>query len=268
MRRMLIALTLVTAAGAARADDKPLATVGTETITEGNLRSTAQGIGARGQMAVANPATRRQLVDQMIDNRLMAREGAARGLENSKEYKNMLAEARVNILAGLYQKAAVEDNLTDAKLRAFFKENGALFSAAKIHAAHVQVKDEATAKTVLAEALKGTDFAALAKTYSQAAGANKGGDLGWFARGRMLPEFEEVAFSCKPGICPSVAKTQFGFHVIKIFDVKDGGNVAYEQVQEKVRQAYERRLKADVAAQLRAKTKVTMHDEALNAFKM
>ncbi len=255
----------------ARADTaRILVEVDKETISTDNLKSTAEGLGARGTMMVSNPTLRRQLVNQMVDNRLIAREAAAKGLEKTPDYERMLGEARVNILANLYQRKFVVDGLTDARLQAFFKENQKQFAAKKIHASHIQVKDEAVAKTVLALALKpGADFAALAKQYSAAPGASKGGDLGWFGRGRMLPEFEDAAYACPKGeVCPRTVKTPFGWHVIKVHDVQGGDEVAYETVKEPVRQAYERKLKEDLLQQLRAKAKVAVHEDVLRDFKM
>jgi peptidyl-prolyl cis-trans isomerase C len=254
---------------AAAVASAPLANVGDEVITADNLKSTAEGLGPRGAMMVGNPVQRRQLVNQMIDNRLIAKEAAAKGLESSDDYKRMLAEARVNILANLYQRKVLAEGLTDAKVEAFFKANQKQFAQKKIHASHIQVKDEATAKQVLAEAQKpGADFAALAKKHSQAAGASKGGDLGWFGRGRMLPEFEDAAFSCGVGLCPKPVKTQFGYHVIKVHEVKGGDEVAFASVKEQVKAAYERKLKEDLVERLRNQAKVAVHEDALRDFKL
>jgi peptidyl-prolyl cis-trans isomerase D len=77
------------------------------------------------------------------------------------------------------------------------------------------------AAEVLAKAEKGDDFAELAKQYSEGPTAKKGGDLGFFPRGRMIKEFEDAAFSLKPGELSPVVRTQFGFHVIKVEDVKE-----------------------------------------------
>lgn len=259
------------AAIAARADDKlGLVTVDNEVITVDNLRSNADGLGPRGAMIVTNPATRRQLVEQMVDNRLIAREAVSKGIEKTKDYEQMLNEARINILANIYQRQVIAAGLTDAKVQEFFRANQKQFADKKFHAAQIQVKDGAAAATILAAALKpGADFATLAKAHSIAPGASQGGDMGWFARGRMIDEFVDAVAACPVGVvCPKLARTSLGYHIIKVQEVKGSDSVAFESVKDRVRQAYERRLKEDLLQKLRAKARIAVHEDALSRFNM
>ena len=88
----------------------------------------------------------------------------------------------------------------------------------EVHAAHILVKNDKKAQEVLDKLSKGQSFAEMARKYSQCPSSKTGGDLGWFGKGRMVPEFEKVAFEGEKGKVLGPVKTQFGYHLIKILD--------------------------------------------------
>jgi len=91
----------------------------------------------------------------------------------------------------------------------------------EVHAAHILVKTEAEAKQILAEITSGkADFGKMAQLKSQCPSGKKGGDLGWFTRGRMVREFENAAFAGDKGTILGPIKTQFGWHLIKVLEKK------------------------------------------------
>lgn len=92
--------------------------------------------------------------------------------------------------------------------------------AKKVHAVHILVKDEALAKNLMEELRSGGDFQRLAKKFSKCPSGKKGGDLGWFGRNEMVPEFEKAAFGGRKGDVIGPVKTQFGWHIIKVIDQK------------------------------------------------
>lgn len=86
----------------------------------------------------------------------------------------------------------------------------------KVRASHILVSSQEKAKSILEEIKKGADFAKLAKKHSECPSSKKGGDLGFFSKGRMVPEFEKAAFSLNPGEVSGPVKTEFGYHLIKV----------------------------------------------------
>jgi len=128
----------------------------------------------------------------------------------------------------------------------YYNDNIELFSTPEqVRASHILFKtagkDEAAvraaAEKVLQEAKGGADFAELAKKYSEdESNAKLGGDLDYFARGRMVPEFEEAAFGAQPGLLPELVKTGYGFHIIKVVDKKAGSIRTFDEVKAQIRE--------------------------------
>ena len=121
----------------------------------------------------------------------------------------------------------------------------------QVRASHILLKTEgkdeaavkATAEEVLKQAKSGADFAALAKKYSEdESNAKNGGDLDYFGKGKMVPEFDQAVFAMEPGQVSDLVKTQYGFHVIKLVDKKPGTTRALADVRQQIsdRLAYER----------------------------
>ncbi len=91
----------------------------------------------------------------------------------------------------------------------------------RVKASHILVKTEAEAKQLMQQLQNGDDFAKLAKLYSQCPSGKSGGDLGYFGKGQMVKPFEDVAFKAQPGQVVGPVKTQFGWHIIKVTDMKN-----------------------------------------------
>ena len=127
-----------------------------------------------------------------------------------------------------------------------------------MRARHILVADEATAKAVVAELAKGGDFAALSTKHSKDPGAARsGGDLGFFKKEDMVPEFAEAAFGLKSNeVSKTPVKTQFGWHVIQVEDVRTATFPPYEQVKPQIQNLLQQQEIQKVIADLRAKAKV------------
>jgi parvulin-like peptidyl-prolyl isomerase len=126
--------------------------------------------------------------------------------------------------------------ITDDELLEYYNENKeSFFEPEKVHARHILVETEEEASNLLLQLKEGlTDFAELAKEKSIGPSAPSGGDLGFFARGQMVKEFEDAAFSLMPGEISGVVKTQFGYHIIKCEEKKDEHSPTFEEAKENI----------------------------------
>ncbi len=165
---------------------------------------------------------------------------------------------------------AVGGNITipESDVAAFFKKNHAAFDVhAEVKARHILVPDLATAQKIEADLKAGQHFSALAKQYSQDPGSRtKGGELGWFRRGQMVPSFEKYAFSAPIGKISPPIKSAFGYHIIQVQARKPGKKAtlasAHDQIVQALRQQQEAPLVQPFLASLQQKAKIVVNDPA------
>jgi peptidyl-prolyl cis-trans isomerase C len=131
----------------------------------------------------------------------------------------------------------------------------------EVHARHILVETEDEAKAVAEELKKGADFAELAKKKSKDPGASDGGDLGFFTKEQMVPEFSAVAFALEPGKVSDPVKSQFGWHIIKVEEKRNRQAPAFEQVKAQIETYVTRKAQADYVAKLRETAKVERMDK-------
>jgi peptidyl-prolyl cis-trans isomerase C len=172
-----------------------------------------------------------------------------------KEMKLTEADIKFQITRALAIRDLVETNITkninitDEKTKAYYDEHPEAFKQAEeVKASHILIKldsdaDQAKKKEARekiengqAKLKSGGDFSALAKEYSEGPSNVKGGDLGYFKRGQMVKPFEEVAFKLKPDEVSDIVETQFGYHLIKVYDKKPEGTTAYKEAKDKISQ--------------------------------
>ena len=126
------------------------------------------------------------------------------------------------------------NEVTDDEIKKYFEDNKDEF--AKVDASHILVEDEQTANDIKSRLDNGEDFASLAKEYSKdTASAQNGGALGAFAKGQMVKEFEDAAFSMKEGEISAPVKSQFGYHIIKVNSIKDSFEDSKEEITKKIK---------------------------------
>jgi peptidyl-prolyl cis-trans isomerase C len=171
------------------------------------------------------------------------------------------------------EKIMPKITIRDEELKTFYDNNQNAFrEPEQVHAAHILVKvdpkadekQKAEARKRIEEILKrvqaGADFRALAQEVSDSPDKEKGGDLGYFRRGQMVKPFEDAAFKLKPGEVSDVVETQFGYHIIKVFERRPEGMPTYVEVKDRIELMFrQERLQAEVnreAENLRKQAKV------------
>lgn len=178
-----------------------------------------------------------------------------------ESYSDFL-KRRLTVDKMLREGIAKEVTVTDVEIDEYYSGNPEQFaSPEQVRARHILIKVDAGAEEaqkaaarkrieeVLAKAKGGTDFAALAREHSEGPSAPRGGDLGLFTRGRMVPPFEEAAFALNPGEISGVVETRFGYHIIKVEERKEAGAVSKEEAADKIREFLIQRKMADAVAE-------------------
>ena len=222
-----------------------------------------------------------QIASNLYARRSLARQADAAGLANSPEVKAALQIARDKVLSDALLAKMDKDNAPpDAKLeglaRNIYNANPERFKVPEqVQIRHILIagQDEAAqvkAEKILADLKGGADFAALAKEHSADPGSSaKGGELGLFAKGRMVPEFDEVAFSLqKPGELSGLVKTQFGYHILQLEARRPAGVRPFEELRDDlIKDARNTVLQAARAeAAQKIQQGATIHKEAIEAF--
>ena len=176
-----------------------LAKVNGAEIRQSDVKLAEEELGP--SLAQMDPATKKEnVLAFLIDMKLVAQAAAAKKIEDSDDFKARLAFTRNrlvmdNLLAAEGKAAAT----TDAMKKVYEDAAKQIAGEQEVHARHILVESEDDAKAIAAELKKGADFATLAKTKSKDPGAADGGDLGFFTKDQMVPEFSTVAFALEPG---------------------------------------------------------------------
>jgi peptidyl-prolyl cis-trans isomerase C len=234
-------------------------TVNGVVIPESKIDFLMKQVTARGQ-AKDTPELRARVREDLIRNEIVVQEAMKKGLDKTPEVTTQLEMAKAQVLFGAYINDYVKNNpIPEADLKKFYEEQvKPQFSGKEYHARHILVGSEAEAKTILADLKKGKKFDALAKAKStdKASGAN-GGDLGWANPSAFVKEFGEALQKLPKGkISSAPIKTQFGYHIIKVEDVREAKGPAFEEVKGEIQQELQNQALQKLMADLRAKAKV------------
>ena len=159
-------------------------------------------------------------------------------------------------LLGSVAKAATTE---EAERKAYDEAAKAEPPQEEIHARHILLPTEDEAKTALARVKAGEDFAKVATELSKDPSGD-GGDLGWFTKDRMVPEFSEAAFKLKKGEMSEPVKTQFGWHIIKVEDTRTKSFPPFEQVKDQAARYVAQKAESDAVAQLHSAAKIEFFD--------
>ena len=239
-----------------------VAKVGNDVVTQKDVEQLYTAIKAR--MGEGVPPLDKifwTLTDQIVASRLIIGAANAEGLPGTPEVQTAIKGATEQIVqeAFIRKVFAGLDDAAVLKPR-YDKMVAGMKDEIEVSARHILVDDEAKAKALIAELGKGADFAKLAKENSKDRGsAEKGGDLGFFAKGMMVPEFDAAAFALEPGkVAQSPVKTQFGWHVLKVEQRRSRQAPEFDKVKgDLLNEVQQEKLNAAIAT-LKAKNKVEL----------
>ncbi|MBV9568647.1 MAG: peptidylprolyl isomerase, partial [Hyphomicrobiales bacterium] len=239
------------------APDKVVATVNGAPIKESDLTIAEQDIGSQLQ-SVPEASKRDYLIRFMADLKLGAQAAEQAKLQDAPDFARRVEYFRDKILLDdLMFKEGAKADTPEARKKLYDDTVTKLPPQTELHARHILVEDEATAKQVADRAKKGEDFLALSKEFSKDPGsAADGGDLGWFTKDKMVKEFSDAAFKLDPGQISDPVKSQFGWHIIKVEEKRTKPVPLFAEVQDQIGNYLVQRAQQSLLLSLREKAKI------------
>ena len=219
-------------------EEKILATVGGVNITEADVEGFIAGLPKEQRAYAANPQFKKHCLEQIISMHLYALMGQELKLDETDEYKRILESAKRDILSQLAMNEVLKGiKVTEEEMKEFYDNNPHHFSKGEtVSAKHILVKEETECLAILEKINNGeVTFEDAAKENSTCPSGQRGGDLGSFGRGQMVPEFENAAFAAEIGAVVGPVETQFGFHLIKVEEKNEAETIAFEEVKDQIR---------------------------------
>lgn len=236
-------------------------------IRESDIAVAEEELGP--SLAQMDPATRREnVINFLIDLKLAAKAAEDKKVQDRDDFKKRLGFARDRLLMDSLLATEGKAAATDEAMHKVYDEAAKqIASEQEVHARHILVETEDEAKQVIDELKKGADFAELAKKKSKDPGASDGGDLGFFTKDQMVPEFSAAAFALEPGKISDPVKSQFGWHVIKVEEKRNRKPPEFAQVKSQIETYVTRKAQADYVSKLHQGAKIERLDKAADAGK-
>jgi peptidyl-prolyl cis-trans isomerase C len=255
------------------ASDAVVARVNGMDIRESDLAMAEDDLGMELQQ-LPPEHRREQLISYVADVMLAAQAAEARKLQNTDDFKRREAFFRRKLLMGLMLQDQARAGVTDEALRKVYDEQVKPMGAAEeVRARHIlfradpkdekaQAEAQARAQAALERVKKGEDFAAVASELTEdPSGKENGGDLDYFTKEQMVPEFANIAFQMHPGQVSNPIRTQFGWHIIKLEDRRNRPVPEFDKVRSQIEAFVTRRAQTELITQLREKAKIERLDK-------
>jgi peptidyl-prolyl cis-trans isomerase C len=256
MKKQMLSAALV-ALLAVPAMAQNLALVNGKPVPSSRVKALQQQVEASGRPVT--PEVLDQIKQELIAREVFMQEARKRGLDASEDYKTQLELARQTILIRqLFADFQKKNPVTDADIKAEYDKFAAANGGKEYRARHILVEKEEQAKAILASLKKGGKFEDIAKKQSKdpGSGAN-GGDLDWASAGNFVKEFSDAMVALKKGqTTDAPVKSQFGFHIIRLDDVREAQLPKFEEVKPQIAQQMQQTKMSEFQQNLRSKAKV------------
>lgn len=270
---------LSTSFAMAEDSSKVLVTAGNETLTQDKFQQMLEGMPPQLKAMMDNqPELQQSMLSRWADFSILSQEAKAQGIDKESHIQNKINDMTSRVLVEEFIiRNTGKTEITDKAIQAYYDSHKTEYAHAEmVKAQHILIKvDPASNEEQLAAAKekiiaikarldKGESFDVLAQKMSDDPGSKvNGGDLGFFGRGSMVPEFEEAAFNTKKGEISEPVQTQFGWHLIKVTDSKAPGLTPLAEVREEIitkAQAENQQTEVEnILANLKKKFPVTIH---------
>ena len=234
-----------------------IAIVNGKAVPKSRVDALAQQVARSGRPVT--PEMQAQLKEEVIAREIFIQEAQKKGLDVAEDFKIQMELARQTLLIReLFSEFQKANPVTDADIKAEFDKFTAANSGKEYKARHILVEKEADAKAIIAQLKKGGKFEEIAKKSSKDPGSGaKGGDLDWANPGNYVAEFSQALTGLTKGkLTETPVKTQFGFHIIRLDDIRDAQLPKFEEVKPQITQQMQQQKMNKYQEELRAKAKV------------
>ncbi len=217
-----------------------VAKVGSSSITQADFEREMKSLPEYARQLFEGEAGKEKFLDEIVKKEILYQEALKKGIDKDPNFNRKVEEfKKLTLASALLEKEIMSKNkVTEQDVKDYYnKHKNDFTTTSQIRASHILVKTEAEANKVLARLKKGEKFEEIAKKESlDTASAKNGGDIGFFSRGQLVPEFERAAAGLKVGELSGPVKTQYGYHIIKVTDKKTGPVVEFERVKDVIYQ--------------------------------
>lgn len=253
-------------------EGKVLAEVNSGSITTADFDRELKNLPEYLKAMADTPQGRKEMLDTMVIRELILQQASKDGLDKGPEIEEKLQDLKKRLIVEsfLKKKVELESKVSDEDMKKFYEQNKDKFkSGEQIKASHILVKTEKEALEISAKLKAGGNFEELAKKSSVDSSSAKGGDLGWFGKGSMVPAFEKAALALKEGQISPVVKSDFGFHIIKLTGKREAGVRPFEEVKEQIKGAImptkQQEVFQKIKEELKKTAKINVKEDVLNS---
>lgn len=265
LKHALLMATFLTVASPAFADDYVMMKVNNQDVTSAEVQHMWEGLFPAGQAPAfdtVKPDMKEKILRAVMAERLLYGEAVKAGVEKSEKLQSELNDVKKKLVVRTFLDSKTSDLITDADLK---KEYDALVSSMKdekeVRARHILLASEDDAKEAKKKLDSGKSFEEVARDFSKDPGsAKQGGDLGYFTKDKMVPEFATAAFAMKKGEVSSPVKSQFGYHIIKVEDTRKVTAPTFNEVKDQLKGKLQEKKLNDYIAGLVKSADVKMFD--------
>lgn len=224
-------------------ENKLLATVEDVEIHESDVDAYLKSMNPQMAMQFQGDEGKQHILNELIRQELLLKDALDQNMDEEEEFKKAFKDTKNSLLKSYNFSKVIEGaEVSEEHMKAFYEENKQFFKQPEsVHAAHILVDDEAKAREIAKQLEEGADFETLAKEESSCPSKERGGDLGTFGRGQMVPEFDKKVFSMKDGEISEPVKTEFGYHIIHRIEGTPEASRSYDEVKGEINMELMRR---------------------------
>ncbi len=215
-----------------------LAVVGTKELTAQDVEFLLKTLNPQHAAHFNSEEGKKQLLEELINQELFYLDAVNNNLDKDAEFVAEIEKMKENYLKQYaIAKLLGTIKVDDEELHNYYDKNKAnMVEPESVKASHILVDEENAANDIMNELNNGLSFEEAAEKYSKCPSKSRGGDLGFFTKGQMVPEFENAAFEMELNVISEPVKTQFGYHIIKVTDKKEASEKTFEEVKDQLMQ--------------------------------